>query len=93
MSVGGVVGEIFDVCVFTMPVDGVTWVNSSSAELVGPSEVAFKVLLPGPPSAVRYTGGATFPQCALYNKEGLPAVPFEMPAAAGPGSEVLRLAM
>ena len=57
--------------------DGQTWVNSSSATLHG-SEVTFEVHLRGPPTAVRYTGGATFPQCALYNAEGLPAVPFSL---------------
>jgi hypothetical protein len=31
------------------------------------------------PKWVRYTANRIFPQCALYNQEGLPALPFEMP--------------
>ena len=33
---------------------------------------------PATPTTVRYTANNAFPQCALYNGEGLPAFPFEM---------------
>ena len=34
--------------------------------------------LAAPPSVVRHTAASIWPQCTLYNKEGLPLFPFEM---------------
>ena len=56
--------------------DGATWVNGSAAILTPSLDgVAFTVPL-AMVTNVRYTGNQPFPQCALYNKEGLPALPF-----------------
>ena len=68
------------------------WINASSAVIRqgGGSEsdgddtvVVVDVVFPAAVSgSVRYTAAAIFPQCALYNAEGLPALPFEMPIAS-----------
>jgi hypothetical protein len=58
-----------------------TCVNSSGAVVVGATgKVTFQVEMPRgvPPHVVRYTAASIFPQCALYNNEGLPALPFSM---------------
>jgi len=56
--------------------DGITWVNSTNTILKADA-VTFHVHgLTRPPTVVRHTASAIFPQCALYNKEGLPALPF-----------------
>ena len=69
---------------------GASWVNGTVVDnsvgavastvdgTAASTVVTFEVTLATAPTAVRYTAGAIFPQCALYNAEGLPAVPFEM---------------
>ena len=54
--------------------------NGSAAVLtdVRSDSVVFVVPL-GRVTHVRYTGNQPFPQCALYNKEGFPALPFSQP--------------
>ena len=65
---------------FDASIDGRSgWVNGTSLMLDGKSQtLSFKVVLPVAPKIVRYTAAAVFPQCALYNAEGLPLLPFEM---------------
>ena len=68
---------------FAATVDGgASWVNATQIEISG-DKVTFQVrcdssLLCNSPTKIRYTATAIFPQCTLYNREGLPAVPFEM---------------
>jgi len=58
------------------------WVNGTGG-VVSDNIVSFEVVNHiGSPTWVRYTANAIFPQCALYNKEGLPAMPFEMAITA-----------
>ena len=40
--------------------------------------VRFRVHAPSAPIWVRYTANKQFPQCAVYNQEGLPALPFQL---------------
>jgi hypothetical protein len=65
------------------------WVNGTDATVstaTGGATVTFMVAASSDasdnasaaPTWVRYTANAVFPQCALYNQEGLPAMPFEM---------------
>ena len=65
---------------FDASADGVAWFNGTGAEVLeGGSSVKF--LVPGlraPPAIVRYTAAPLFPQCAVANAEGLPALPFEL---------------
>lgn len=58
-------------------VDGHSWVNGTGAVLAG-RKLSLTVALPSTPKYVRHTAASIFPQCALYNKEGLPALPFQM---------------
>ena len=58
-----------------------TCVNSSGAIVsVDTGKVDFQVRMPHgvAPRLLRYTAASIFPQCALYNSEGLPALPFSM---------------
>lgn len=64
-------------------VDGHKWVNSSAVVLKG-RQLTFSVALPSPPKVVRHTAASIFPQCALYNKEGLPALPFQLTVQTSP---------
>merc|ERR1712232_941320 len=64
-------------------IDGKTWVNSTATTLAG-TKMMFSVVLPAAPKYVRHTAASIFPQCALYNQEGLPALPFSMTV---PGDE------
>merc|ERR1712039_470854 len=57
--------------------DGQNWVNGTAAVLSG-KKLTFKVELPSSPKHIRHTAASIFPQCALYNHEGLPALPFQM---------------
>lgn len=53
------------------------WVNSTGAVVDrGTGSVTFKVTLSSRPALVRYTAASIFPQCALFNAERLPAMPF-----------------
>lgn len=63
---------------FDVSADGKRWYNGTAASLVGPSRVAFSVNADVRPAWVRYTANRVFPQCAMYNREALPALPFQM---------------
>jgi hypothetical protein len=56
---------------------GVSWVNGSGAVLIAPglTGVRFTVALEKV-THVRYTANQAFPQCAVFNREKLPALPF-----------------
>ena len=55
------------------------WVNATRTTLDATTgAVRFHVALDAKPTTVRYTAASIFPQCALYNAEGLPALPFSM---------------
>jgi hypothetical protein len=60
--------------------DGKKWVLGTSAKMQGDDGIVFNVKLPHstPPTLVRYTAGSNFTQCALYNADALPAMPFQM---------------
>ena len=60
------------------------FVNATNVRL-GPTPaltVLFDVELPAAPATVRMTAASTFPQCAIYDTRGLPAVPFRLAVAA-----------
>ena len=60
------------------------WVNATGAVVdVVTGSVTFGVTLAQgqQPRVVRYTAASIFPQCALRNAEGLPALPFALPVA------------
>jgi hypothetical protein len=57
------------------------WTNGTNAVVSPTKTISFTVLSASSPMWVRYTANAIFPQCALYNQEGLPAMPFEMAVA------------
>ena len=60
--------------------DGRLWANGTNARLSDDkASVHFDVSLPAPPTSVRYTAASIWPQCALYNADGLPAQPFTLP--------------
>lgn len=63
-------------------VDGKSFVNGTHTTLAAADtsrpSVSFRVKLPGTPRTVRYTSLSIWPQCALYNKEGLSAFPFDI---------------
>ena len=40
--------------------------------------VSFLVHAPVRPAMVRYTANKAFPQCAVYARGGLPALPFQL---------------
>lgn len=65
---------------FDASFDGKTWVPGTSAKMDGKDGVTFNINLPQstPPTLMRYTAGSNFTQCALYNAEALPAMPFQM---------------
>jgi hypothetical protein len=61
---------------------GGPYVNGTAAVLDrATGDVTFHVALPARPTVVRYTAASIFPQCALYNSEGLPAMPFRVDVA------------
>ena len=66
---------------------GATFVNGTSAS-VSAMTATFSVDLPSPPTHVRYTANQGFPQCAVYNQEGLPAYPFALAVATADGGEL-----
>jgi len=64
---------------FDVSVDGQAWTPGSSVRMKGAEGVVFHVAeLSAPPAFVRYTAGSNFTQCALFNAEGLPALPFQI---------------
>ena len=58
--------------------DGTVWANATNVRLERESVLVFEVALDAPPTSVRHTAASAFPQCALYNMEGLPLLPFRM---------------
>lgn len=61
------------------------WTNGTSVTLdVHARTLSFKVVLTASPKVVRHTAAAVFPQCALYNAEGLPLLPFAMDISPSP---------
>lgn len=67
---------------FDVSIDGITWTNGTTPVLTGDAEVSFSVILQAPPKMVRYTAAGYWPQCAIYNQEALPAMPFQMPISS-----------
>merc|ERR1719329_1239714 len=68
---------------FDVSADGLLWVNGTNAALRTKAKratVTFDVSMPTSvaPKYVRHTAASIWPQCALYNKEGLPALPFHL---------------
>jgi len=64
---------------FDVSVDGKAWMPGSNVRMQGDDGVVFHVAeLSAPPAFVRYTAGSNFTQCALFNAEGLPALPFQI---------------
>jgi hypothetical protein len=52
--------------------------NGTDATITGNGSAVRLTFAGAAPKWVRYTANRVFPQCALYNKEGLPALPFVM---------------
>lgn len=69
---------------FDVSADAQSWFNGTGALAQGQT-VRFDVEMPAPPRLVRYTANRVFPQCALYNLEGLPALPFQSEVWSAPG--------
>lgn len=64
---------------FDVSIDGQAWTPGKSTRMKGAEGVVFHVAgLSAPPAFVRYTAGSNFTQCALFNAEGLPALPFQI---------------
>ena len=62
--------------------NGLTWVNGTVPIVTGSTSVRFSVATARTPTHVRYTANMGFPQCAVFNAEGLPAYPFAMAVTA-----------
>lgn len=62
--------------------DGKFWANASGVTLSGASRASpvltFDVDLPAVPTMIAHTRASIWPQCALYNAEGLPLFPFDI---------------
>ena len=57
--------------------DGVVFFNATNVQMVpGVAAVSFDVAMSKPPMVVRHTAASIWPQCALYNAEGMPLFPF-----------------
>jgi hypothetical protein len=64
---------------FDVSIDGKAWTQGSNARVKNDEGVVIHVKgLSSPPAFVRYTAGSNFTQCALFNAEGLPALPFQI---------------
>lgn len=58
---------------------GVTWMNATGVHELGQDSTTVTFVVPSSTvTNVRYTANQAFPQCAIYNQEGLPALPFKM---------------
>ena len=57
---------------------GLTYVNATLPAIIGTSASISVAGLRAFPTHVRYTANQGFPQCAIYNRQGLPALPFTM---------------
>lgn len=69
--------------------DGVTWAPGCGSTLRGGDTLEFQVRLPARPTHVRYTADTNFTQCALYNQESFPALPFHLKLEHDPASGVI----
>ena len=58
--------------------NGLSWINGTVPIVVGTMSVRFNASTARTVTHVRYTANTGFPQCAVYNAEGLPAYPFAM---------------
>lgn len=72
---------------FDASADGSTWFNGTSPVIHGLS-ANIVVTMPSTPSIVRYTANRLYPQCAVYGKEGIPALPFQTKIAGAAVSDV-----
>jgi len=63
---------------FDVSADLIQWVNGTNAVVTSPMAISFIVSMSVAPKYIRYTANNVFPQCAVYNQEGLPAFPFQM---------------
>jgi len=73
---------------FDVSHDGSSWSLGKNVRMDGDDSIAFHAELSHsePPTLVRYTAGSNFTQCALYNKEALPAMPFQMEVQISTGA-------
>jgi len=64
---------------FDFSSDGQTWYNGTGAQIPrwANNTVKLSVKMSAAPKFARYTANRVFPQCAVYNEEGLPAYPFQ----------------
>jgi len=61
---------------------GITWMNATGVHELSKGGTTITFVVPSSTvTHVRYTANQAFPQCAVYNQEGLPALPFEMHVA------------
>lgn len=64
---------------FDVSSDNRTWTTGFDVQVQPDgSAVKFLVHTPVKPLWVRYTANKQFPQCAVFNQEGLPALPFQL---------------
>ena len=52
--------------------------NTVTAAASDANSISFLVHAPSQPVWVRYTANKAFPQCAVFNREGLPTLPFQL---------------
>lgn len=73
---------------FDVSHDGSLWSLGRNVRMDGDDGVVFHAELSHtePPAFVRYTSGSNFTQCALYNAEALPAMPFQMEVTISAGA-------
>lgn len=57
---------------------GNSWVNGTMQAVTGPNVIMFQAAVASKVTHVRYTANQGFPQCAVRNHAGLPALPFMM---------------
>ena len=79
-------GDAYHTLDFDVNIFGGFFTNSTTTKLDAQTgAVTFTVLSRGKeiPTVVRYTAASIFPQCALKDASGLPAVPFALPITEG----------
>ena len=64
---------------------GTAWMNATSVAVRGLATatptLSFQVATQRPPTVVGHTRASIWPQCSLYNAEGLPLAPFLLQSA------------